>query len=871
MTCTMSVKDNHLFVVSDRDKAKASGGYTLRLNLEDCKIGPTENTEGSEGSLLHIFSRSRGSSVTSRRTGRSVGSRDERYVVDESTEMRFDVVNSTDQTTIGIRGTKVDGLLELRKILKTSQITAKAMTSNIDPKHIVEGDLIGIGGAAKIYAGTYFGMPVAIKKFHEINQRDVAEVEESLKRQVDELMNLQALRHPNVVSVVGAFLSGHVLSVMMERCDRSLEVAIHEDNETSLDEMSWSLERFIRVVGGIAEGMSYIHARDIVHRDLKPANILLTPNFLPKITDFGDSRKRATRMSINIGTPIYHAPEQIAMDRALYKSNKKVSYGKPVDVYAFALIVWEMWTRHVPFYDMKNMSAIEKFVSEGGRPNVGTTESIVFPTSLEFFIRQCWAQRPAARPSFRLIKKQWSVQFGGKQLLSMFRDGSARPWFLNPTSYRDVSDNMIPIPSVQSPPHSSSSHVHETTPSEVGLTTQTSSVVERSSEVRRISTMACEELSSYVKQIGIEEKHRGLVELSELILTEDIDGPEILTFDMANLEEIGLYNSISSDRRREKKRKNVLDLIQQRFQVDHGDSRRNANVTNLESDTSASPASVFRRLPERHGVDRISDQSSEAGQERVVEDTDEIDIVFSRIESDATAEDATLSSSRGNRTDAYEHIRGLSFKDLARRARILVSVEVADMILAEKCSGDDFVNFTEADFRLFGISKPQYRRILEFDPCMKIRRLTNINRKSWSEKLMKMSSTFNAPSTRPPQIPGMNKGKSGGGEMVRPTKVPPKVPPKLKPNVKQEIFMKSGQSLSKDALGSDEHFSTTMSAAVSTRDRCENAELGNGVVNSEGLICPSCKLAFDSIRGLLDHGATCRGNVLCMEGVSDFE
>ena len=41
---------------------------------------------------------------------------------------------------------------------------------------------------------------------------------------------------------------------------------------------------------GIAEGMKFIHDQGFIHRDLKPDNILVFKPFIPKITDFGETK-----------------------------------------------------------------------------------------------------------------------------------------------------------------------------------------------------------------------------------------------------------------------------------------------------------------------------------------------------------------------------------------------------------------------------------------------------------------------------------------------------------------------------------------------------------------------------------------------------
>ena len=147
------------------------------------------------------------------------------------------------------------------------------------------GDLIGVGGAARIFEGKYFGMPIAIKRYHEINLKNEREVELSIKSQVAEILNLKELRHPNVVSIVGVFLENSILSVLMERCYGSLQSALHETRETPNGEL-WNVEHFCTVVEGIANAMSYVHCHNVIHRDLKPANIFIDKHNNVKLGDF---------------------------------------------------------------------------------------------------------------------------------------------------------------------------------------------------------------------------------------------------------------------------------------------------------------------------------------------------------------------------------------------------------------------------------------------------------------------------------------------------------------------------------------------------------------------------------------------------------
>ena len=72
----------------------------------------------------------------------------------------------------------------------------------------------------------------------------------------------------------------------------------------------------------VAKGLEAAHARNIVHRDVKPSNILITPQGVVKIVDFGLARvvtsASMTQTGGTSGTVGYMSPEQ--------------SLGKPIDV-----------------------------------------------------------------------------------------------------------------------------------------------------------------------------------------------------------------------------------------------------------------------------------------------------------------------------------------------------------------------------------------------------------------------------------------------------------------------------------------------------------------------------------------------------------
>ena len=102
----------------------------------------------------------------------------------------------------------------------------------------------------------------------------------------------------------------------------------------------------------ISLGVNYLHTRrpSIIHRDLKSMNILVSANLRAKINDFGLARIRPranASMHTQCGTPNWQAPE-------FWSATP--SYTEKVDVYACALIFWEIMTWGEHGYPYQNYS-----------------------------------------------------------------------------------------------------------------------------------------------------------------------------------------------------------------------------------------------------------------------------------------------------------------------------------------------------------------------------------------------------------------------------------------------------------------------------------------------------------------------------------
>ncbi|XP_027346578.1 integrin-linked protein kinase 1-like [Abrus precatorius] len=251
---------------------------------------------------------------------------------------------------------------------------------------------IGKGSFGEILKAHWRGTPVAVKRILPSLSEDRLVIQD-FRHEVNLLVKL---RHPNIVQFLGAVTDRKPLMLITEYLrGGDLHQYLKEKGPLSPSTaINFSMD--------IARGMAYLHNEPnvIIHRDLKPRNVLLVNSSADhlKVGDFGlsklitvQSSHDVYRMTGETGSYRYMAPE-------VFKHRR---YDKKVDVYSFAMILYEMLEGEPPFASYEPYDGAKR-AAEGHRP---TFRAKGYIPELQNLTVQCWAADMNQRPSFIEILK----------------------------------------------------------------------------------------------------------------------------------------------------------------------------------------------------------------------------------------------------------------------------------------------------------------------------------------------------------------------------------------------------------------------------------------------------------------------------------
>ncbi|HEY7913094.1 MAG TPA: protein kinase [Blastocatellia bacterium] len=244
---------------------------------------------------------------------------------------------------------------------------------------------LGAGGMGEVYLAedTKLDRQVALK----ILPQEFAKSDERMRRFVQEAKSASALTHPNIIAIyeIGETDKNHfIVTEYIE--GETLHHHIHNSRMKAREVLDVTVQ--------VASALAAAHQAGIIHRDIKPENIMLRPDGIVKVLDFGlakltekrapttDSEaatisKKVTDPGTIMGTVAYMSPEQ--------------ARGKQVDartdIFSLGIVLYEMIAGRMPFAGESSTDVLAAILDKEPPPLTRFADEV--PTELQRIVSKC--------------------------------------------------------------------------------------------------------------------------------------------------------------------------------------------------------------------------------------------------------------------------------------------------------------------------------------------------------------------------------------------------------------------------------------------------------------------------------------------------
>lgn len=259
----------------------------------------------------------------------------------------------------------------------------------LDGRFLIEKNLTesgaDAGGIGIVYLARdtkLMGRQVVVKILQEA-ALEHADIVRKFKHEKEALIRID---HPGIVRILdsGTLTDGNPFMVMDFIEGHSLRKLLQNYKQLPLAVVA-------HLVECVTDALAAAHSGKILHRDIKPENIMLTPQEdgfdRVRLIDFGIARvgeselAPVTEVGRAIGTVLYIAPEQLIGSLNLTPA---------VDIYATAIVAYEMITGELPFKP-KSTAEMYKLERDGVavrpselRPDLPRMAESILMSALEF-------------------------------------------------------------------------------------------------------------------------------------------------------------------------------------------------------------------------------------------------------------------------------------------------------------------------------------------------------------------------------------------------------------------------------------------------------------------------------------------------------
>ena len=220
------------------------------------------------------------------------------------------------------------------------------------------------------------------------------------RRFVQEAKAASSLNHPNIVTIYDIDtqeVDGKPIQYI------AMEYVAGDTLDHLIGRKGLRIRDVLKYAIQIADALAAAHAAGIVHRDLKPSNVIVTPQGVVKILDFGLAKlsepagadayaetlhgegSPLTEEGTILGTVAYMSPEQA--------DGKKVDTRS--DVFSFGSVLYEMATGQRAFAGGSKLSSLSAVLYKDPQPASQAVADV--PPELDRIISRCLKKDPERR------------------------------------------------------------------------------------------------------------------------------------------------------------------------------------------------------------------------------------------------------------------------------------------------------------------------------------------------------------------------------------------------------------------------------------------------------------------------------------------
>ncbi len=249
---------------------------------------------------------------------------------------------------------------------------------------------LGAGGMGEVFLAedTRLKRKIALKLLPALFTSD----SDRVRRFEQEALAVSALNHPNILTIyeIGESERHHFLVT---------EFIEGQTLRQQMNDGRLPVRAVLNVATQIVSALAAAHAAGIIHRDIKPENIMLRPDGVVKVLDFGlaklneprvstadpAEKKASTESGVVMGTIGYMSPEQVRGQKVDHRS----------DIFAVGVILYELLSGHRAFTGDSAVEVMNAILKEEP-PELSETNAKISP-ALDRIVRRCLEKKPEHR------------------------------------------------------------------------------------------------------------------------------------------------------------------------------------------------------------------------------------------------------------------------------------------------------------------------------------------------------------------------------------------------------------------------------------------------------------------------------------------